>query len=83
MTEVGKEREALLAASVNSKRDGTLSFPQMANADFPVPNPIWHSGSGFSILPAEGPRIVFHAMLSFSEFTLPPESQKRNSPEEI
>lgn len=41
MTEVGKEREALLAASVNSKRDGTLSFPQMANADFPVPNPIY------------------------------------------
>lgn len=41
VTEDGKEREALLAASVNSKRDGSLSFPQMANADFPVLNPIY------------------------------------------
>ncbi len=35
VTEDGKEREALLAASRNFKRDGTLSFPQMANVDFP------------------------------------------------
>lgn len=41
VTEDGKEREALLAASRNFKRDGTLSFPQMANVDFPVPNPIY------------------------------------------
>ena len=41
VTEDGKEREALLAASRNSKRDGTLSFPQMTNVDLPVPNPIY------------------------------------------
>ncbi len=40
VTEGGKEREALLAASVNSKRDGILSFPQMTNVDLPVPDPI-------------------------------------------